>query len=74
MAMSVFAWVAMTLYQDKVDNLCVQEFLRSPESGSIYQCFRIFLHGFCLYVRAHYYMFSRILIFLFVIIIGFFSR
>ena len=49
-AMSVFAWVAMTLYQDKVDDLCVQELLRSPENGSIYRCFRTFLHGFCLYL------------------------
>ena len=49
-AMSVFAWVAMTLYQDKVDNLCVQELLRHPENGSIYRCFRTFLHGFCLYL------------------------
>jgi len=49
-AMSVFAWVAMTLYQDKVDDLCVQELLRSPETGSIYRCFRNFLHGFCLYL------------------------
>ena len=49
-AMSVFAWVAMTLYQDKVDDLCVQELLRYPENGSIYRCFRTFLHGFCLYL------------------------
>ena len=49
-AMSVFAWVAMTLYQDKVDNLCVQELLRSPGTQPIYRCFRTFLHGFCLYL------------------------
>ena len=49
-AMSVFAWVAMTLYEDKVDNLCVQELLRSPGTQPIYRCFRTFLHGFCLYL------------------------
>ena len=48
--MSVFAWVAMTLYEDKVDNLCVQELLRSPGTQPIYRCFRTFLHGFCLYL------------------------
>ena len=31
-ALSVFAWVALTLYQDKVDEFCVQELLRSPGS------------------------------------------
>jgi len=49
-ALSVFAWVALTLYQDKVDEFCVQELIRSPGTGAIYACFRNFVHGFSLYL------------------------
>ena len=49
-AMSIFAWVAMTLYSDKVDMPCVKYFVRNLGTRSIYACFQNFLHGFSLYL------------------------
>ena len=49
-AMSVFSWIAMALYQDNIDTYFVQEITRFPQPLSIYQCFRNFIHGFTLYL------------------------
>lgn len=49
-AMSVFSWIAMSLYQDNIDAYFVQEITRFPQPLSIYQCFRNFIHGFTLYL------------------------
>lgn len=49
-ALSVFSWLAMTLYQDYIDEYFVGEVTRWPQSRSIYWVFRNFLHGFNIYL------------------------
>lgn len=49
-ALSIFSWLAMTLYQDYIDEHFVKEVTRWPQSRSIYWCFRNFLHGFNIYL------------------------
>ncbi len=49
-ALSVFSWLALTLYQDYIDFYFVGEVTNFPQSRSIYWCFRNFLHGFSLYM------------------------
>ena len=48
---SVFLWVAMTLYEDKIDKFCLNKFDElEPLYVSIYVCIKNFLHGFCLFI------------------------
>jgi len=49
---SVFFWVAMTLYQDKIDEFCLFKFRDElePLALSIYVCVRNFLHGLSLFL------------------------
>jgi len=48
---SVFLWVAMTLYHDKIDKFCLNKFDElEPLYVSIYVCIKNFLHGFCLFM------------------------
>ena len=50
-SISVFLWVAMTLYQDKIDEFCLNKFEElEPLYVSIYVCIKNFLHGFCLFL------------------------
>ena len=75
-AMCIFWWVGMTLYQDKVDTYWVQEVTRYPQPRSIYNCFQNFLHGLSLYLillllahlsdmqhRSHWFFFIAAAIF-----------
>ena len=48
---SVFLWVAMTLYKDKIDEFCLKKFEELELLYvSIYVCIKNFLHGFCLFM------------------------
>ena len=48
---SVFLWVAMTLYEDKIDAFCLNKLEElEPLYVSIYVCIKNFLHGFCLFM------------------------
>jgi len=49
-ALSVLAWIAMTLYSDKIDYFCYEFLDRSLQTAAIYKCFQNFLHGFSLYL------------------------
>lgn len=49
-ALTVFSWIGMTLYQDHFDYYFVQEVTRYPNPRSIYWCFRNLLHGLTLYL------------------------
>lgn len=49
-ALSIFSWIALTLYQDIIDEYHVQHVTVYPQPRSIYQCFRNFIHGFSLYM------------------------
>ena len=49
-ALTVFSWVGMTLYQDHIDQYFVQEVTRYPQPRSIYWCFRNLVHGLTLYL------------------------
>ena len=50
-SISVFLWVAMTLYQDKIDEFCLNKFEElEPLYESIYVCIQNFLYGFSLFM------------------------
>lgn len=49
-ALTIFAWLAMTLYQDHIDEYFVQEVNRFPQRRSIYWCFRNLVHGLSLFL------------------------
>lgn len=50
-SISVFLWVAMTLYQDKIDEFCLNKFEElEPLYVSIYVCIQNFLYGFNLFM------------------------
>ena len=50
-SISVFLWVAMTLYQDKIDEFCLNKFEElEPLYVSIYVCIQNFLYGFSLFM------------------------
>lgn len=49
-ALTVLSWVAMTLYQDHIDEYFVQEVNRYPQSRSIFWCFRNLAHGLSLFL------------------------
>jgi len=49
--MSVFCWIAMTLYQEKIDEFCLEKLKElEPLYITIYWAIRNFLHGFSLYL------------------------
>ena len=49
-ALILFCWLALSLYQDHIDEHFVHAIYRVPQSRSIYWCFRNLIHGVTLYL------------------------
>ena len=49
-ALSLLAWLVLSLYQDHIDQYFVHAIYRFPQSRSIYWCFRNLIHGITLYL------------------------
>ena len=49
-ALVMFAWLALSLYKDHIDQHYVQEFLRNSQKRTVYDCVRNLVHGLTLYL------------------------
>lgn len=49
-ALSLFCWLALSLYQDHIDEYFVHGIYRFPQKRSIYWCIRNLMHGITLYL------------------------
>ena len=49
-ALAMFCWLAMSLYQDHIDEYFVHAIYRFPQKKSIFWCVRNLLHGITLYM------------------------